>query len=202
MNISIPPVDLSFSDFILLAILQALMYGLTGLELAVALPKKDSGTQRSDRRKAAGWAFAGILVTILAGVFAAAGIGPGEPFLVGIPLFFIARWAYYHGTSASLANVQAVREALEDHYRDAVLTILSSTPQTSDEVFRSATVEIRSFKIIERASVVARGIVPVPAKALVEELLFTPQKVRFILDRLVTDGLATKHNNDLYTKQS
>jgi hypothetical protein len=195
MHVFIPPIDLSFGDFMLLAILLALMYGLTGLELAVTLPRRDFGTQEFDRRQAAGWAFAGILLTIVAGLVAAAELGPAEPFLLFLPLFFMARWAYYHGASASLANVQVVRQGLEDQYREAVLASLSEESQTSAEVFGAAVTKIGALTMLERASVLTRGIVPVPAKALVEDLLFTPQKVESILASLVSDGLAEKYKD-------
>ncbi len=153
-----------------------------------------SGIPLTNRRLAATWAFAGIVLTLGVGVFAGESGRSDTPKLI-VPFVCIAYWAYYHWRVSALIDFGLIQDQLTKVYNDAVLEVLklAVNPLTASEVFERIIRDVDSGSPAHAGgSQLARRVAPVPLRAIVDTLMFTPAKVTTILNDLVSQGLASR----------
>lgn len=108
--------NLEFSDFALLAVLIAILYGLTAMEY-FRLSKSDlafGGSRGINLRKAGIWSFYGIISTIIAGWLADMNLSTVTEYpMVIVPLFFIFKWAGFHIKGSKIIDPSVLEKNIE-----------------------------------------------------------------------------------------
>jgi hypothetical protein len=190
MQIQLPIVELAFEDFALLAILLSLMYLLTIIE---ALGQQSSaGIALINRKRAATWSFAGILLTVTAGI-AAPTLNDDLPLLL-IPFVAIANWAYFHWLNSKLLDTQVILTHLDEAHRSAIVTIFSQEHSgLSAHVVRERMIQTDAYaRVLSASGPFLKTVVPLPLGVVLDRLMPTQAKTDEILRKLQDEGLVAR----------
>jgi len=189
--------DLQFIDFAVLALLLAMLYGLSAIEVLLA-PSKRGGLSELERinlQKAATWALLGILATLVAGVSADARETRSsyEMVMILVPLFFIFRWAAFHVRKSRMVRIEMVQEELDLTYKLEILRYVSliGKPASNLEIYSECVKRLHTSAILEKLTHSIGGqvfTISLGLEDLMKKLLFTETKCSLLLQELKKDG--------------
>lgn len=189
MVIPLPELRLAFTDFVLLAIMLTIMYGITVFEaVSTSGGWEGAGVSLDLRKRAATWAFAGVVFTLMAGV--AAGTeeeSHRSSVYLGVPLVFVGHWAYFHWKSSKLIDVQVILKHFDDAYKKAVLETLERNPQglSIEQIRQLALQSDVYFRILRLSRPLVKSAATIPIAKMLDELLPTEDKTEAILRSLI-----------------
>jgi hypothetical protein len=209
-QLSIPLIDLHFTDFAILALLLAILYGLSAIE--VLLSSQNGGLSELDRidlQKASTWALLGILATLIAGISTdiSSGAQTFEIATVLVPIFFVGRWAYFHLRSSRLVQIDLIRNELDNIYRGEIVGYISglASPASIDEIYVQCAKQLHSSHITARLTS-SLGVkvftVSLGLNEFVGDLLFTREKCERLLNGLVETRLLKREANSYQYQRS
>jgi hypothetical protein len=193
-------VKLTFSEFVLVGILCAILYGLSSLEIQSAqFNKTADDRQMADMRLATLSAFLGIPLSLICGVVAESGVlGHFSGLLALVPIIFIvAFWVKHHRFGSQLLDAEGLSKYTSDYYRNTVLTFIqtgsSSTEWlTEDQIYEGCSrnlVPQTALKMIAMTEAGKTLSVQMGIKELLDTLAFDRDKLRVILEALVANQL-------------
>jgi hypothetical protein len=195
-------VNPSLTDFLFLALLQLLMHILTVLEVARGDTKSGS-TADIDRTSAATWSFSGMLLTLLAGIVAKGLAAPAiSASALVIPLYFIARWAFFHWRTSKLLDSAVIETELREVYRRAILDVFeepNAGALSAEQIVVRALPYMKQAKLLYDKAALFKRLVPVSIGTLFDRLLPTPDNLRSTLTELV-DNKALSFDGERYSK--
>jgi hypothetical protein len=193
-------VRLTFTDFVLVGILCAVLYGVTVLELQSAeFKKKASGRQITDLTVAATSAFLGIPLSMLCGVVAQSGAFEWDGALVLAPVIaVIAFWVKHHRFGSRSIDINFLSEHVDQYYKRQIVEVVEDAYKRNgkaisvEEVYVRCSAENPPVTILRWISTdnrvkslrFAMGI-----DDLLHGLTLEQGKVRELLDSLVTNNL-------------
>jgi len=196
VNFNFNAIELPFTDFCVLALLLALLYGITAVEAWIS-PKGQAATGISmlNRKTAASFAFFGVLATLVAGVLSAAD-NRGIDFLyLGVPLAFLAHWAWFHYLASDLVDPQVLQDILAKSYEDAVVQVIAerSHAALSVEEVRALALESSLYaRLLVRGHPLLKGAAPVPVVEIITRLIPSVDMTRTLVDSLAEQGRIVK----------
>lgn len=200
MFVDIPDLKLAFIDFALVSVILAIMYSITVFETLVSASNHGAtGVALAETKRAATWAFTGILVTLTAGVFAAAVGGRRGSAALVVPFFFMARWAYFHWTMSKLLDVKVVLEHFDQTYRTSILEALREGKGglTVDQIHERATNTSTYSQMLALGAPLIKSVLPVPVGDIQTVLLPTRKKTEDVLRQLDLEKFV-RQDGDLY----
>ena len=192
----------ALTDFILLALLQMLMHVLTVVEVGRGDTRLTS-TADVDRTSAATWSFAGVLITLVAGIAAKAIRNPtAEAWALAVPLFFISRWAFFHWRISKLLDGSILEAELHDIYGRAIIKVFDESGVedglTPREVASRLLPYLQQAKPLYDNAGLFKRLVPVSVGSLFDRLLPTPDNLIPILAALTKKKSLRMANGKYY----
>jgi hypothetical protein len=135
-NISFP--NFGFLEYAILAILLAILQGLSSMELSAPNRKdaKFSSAELIDMKKSSAVAFVGLLVTLAAGLgaqFTQRGIYDTALMLVPFP--FIIAWASYYYRSSKSTDFKSLESEMDNEFSRVIVTCIRDNSQSGSIAF-------------------------------------------------------------------
>jgi hypothetical protein len=191
VNIPLPHLALSFGDFALLAILLAMMYALTALEVWLTPAGRNAaGVPLVQRKRAAAYAFFGIFLTLVAGAISDA---RHTETLFLVPFGCIAYWGYFHWkTTSQLIDVQVIVDQFNEAYKNAVLAVVNEAPTEGLTVQRihELTLDREPYtKLLTVGSPILKQVLPLAIGDVAARLLPTTKRTEEVLRDLEKEGI-------------
>lgn len=192
-------VKLTFSDFVLVGILCAILYGLSSLEIrSEQFEKSADDRQMQDLKVATFFAFLGIPLSLICGVIAESGIFHHLTSLLAVlPLVaVITFWVKHHRFGSQLLEVDGFSKYAAGYYRHTVLNCIqlyeddgpSNQGPSEDHIFEAcsrALLPQTALKMIAMTEAGRHLSVEMGIQELLDTLAFDRDKLKGILEELV-----------------
>lgn len=190
-------VKLTFSDFVLVGILCAILYGLSSLEIrSEEFGKSADDRQMQDMKLATLYAFLGIPLSLICGVIAESGIFHHLTSLLAVlPLVaVITFWVKHHRFGSQLLDVDGFSKYTAGYYRHTVLSYIqlyysqSNQGPSEGQIFEACSRTLlpqTALKMIAMTEAGRHLSVEMGIQELVDTLAFDHDKLKGILEELV-----------------
>ncbi|MGA2777480.1 MAG: hypothetical protein ABSF94_07975 [Steroidobacteraceae bacterium] len=199
-------VKLTFSDFVLIGILCAILYGLSSLEVQSAeFDKSATDQQMADMKFATLNAFLGIPLSLICGVVAESGaLGHFAGLLSLAPMIFIiAFWVKHHRFGSRLIDADAFSKYAINYHRNNVVNFIGNHQisrnelLTEDQIFEGCSrnlVPETALKMIALMGAGERLSIQMGIQDLLDTLVFDRKKLGEILEVLVASRVLRKED--------
>ncbi|MEX2283987.1 MAG: hypothetical protein WEE89_15990 [Gemmatimonadota bacterium] len=197
--------DLQMGDFALFAVILLLMHAITLIEVG----KGDSGSSQTidlDRRSAATWSFVGVFLTLSVGTVADAFPSAAiDGTASTLPLFFMARWGFYHARISKLVDTNVIDGQLAEVYRTAVIRVFNdpnSNGLTRQDIAARALDHLDSARLLYQNTGVFRRYVPVSLGTILDRFLPNSKRLDDVLASLEREKIVKQDGERFYVQRA
>jgi len=195
-------INLSFADYLLVAIILTLFHIVNVMEILSLKNEKQDPYYAADLRFLSGISFTGIVCTIICGIVAQNLSGIGDTLLMLIPILFIFFWTYNQRRFSKLLDYEKIDLRINEEIKAHLTIYAASFPNGFDihQLENDFKVFIIANQIFSKVKLTVSKKKSIPyflVKDVFERLEFNEQRINTILLELCEER-SLSYKNGLY----